>query len=76
MTPTLITSIIVAVLGMVGSLMGTYLSNRKSTALMAYRLEQLEGLVKEHNNYARHMPVIEEQIKVINHRIADLETQK
>jgi len=38
-----------------------------------YRLLQLENKVAEHNNFARRMPVIEEQIKVINHRIDDLE---
>lgn len=76
MTASLITSIIVAVLGMIGSLMGAYLSNRKNAALLAYRLEQLESAVKEHNGFARRMPVLEEQIKVINHRIADLEAQK
>ena len=37
------------------------------------QLERLEKQVAEHNNYARRMPVVEEQIKVINHRVADLE---
>lgn len=35
-------AIIVAALGLVGTLVGSYLANRKSTALIAYRLEQLE----------------------------------
>ena len=44
--------------------------------LTAYRLEQLEARVAEHNNFARRMPVIEEQIKVINHRLADIEEEE
>ncbi len=38
-----------------------------------YRLQQLESRVNEHNQYAKRMPVVEEQIKVANHRIEDLE---
>ena len=39
------------------------------------RLEELTREVREHNSFARRMPVVEEQIKVINHRIADLEEE-
>ena len=73
-------AIIVAALGLVGTLAGSYLANRKSTALIAYRLEQLEQKVSKHNNlvertYAleEHLAVVDESIKVANHRIADLE---
>lgn len=38
-----------------------------------YRLQQLEGRVAEHNNFARRMPVVEEQVKTVNHRIEDIE---
>ena len=44
-----------------------------SQAVTTQRLEDLTREVREHNNFARRMPVVEEQIKVINHRIADLE---
>ena len=44
--------------------------------LTNYRLEQLESRDAEHNNFARRMPVVEEQIKVINHRIEDLEQEE
>ena len=37
------------------------------------RLADLTREVREHNSFARRMPVVEEQIKVINHRLADLE---
>ena len=40
------------------------------------KLDELTREVREHNNFARRMPVVEEQIKVINHRIEDLENQK
>ena len=73
-------AIIAAVLGLVGTLAGSYFANRKSTALIAYRLEQLEQKVSKHNNlvertYAleEHLAVVDESIKVANHRIADLE---
>ena len=69
-------TIIVAVISLVGTLAGSYFSQRKSSALIAYRIEKLEKEVKEHNNFARRMPVVEEQIKVINHRIGDLEKEK
>lgn len=72
-------AIIVAVLGLVGTLAGSYLANRKSTALIAYRLEQLEQKVSKHNNLVErtykleeHLAVVDESIKVANHRIADL----
>ncbi len=42
-------------------------------AVTDIKIEELTREVREHNNFARRMPVIEEQIKVANHRIADLE---
>lgn len=39
------------------------------------KLEELTREVREHNNFARRMPVLEEQIKVANHRIGDLENE-
>lgn len=46
---------------------------QQTIALIEYKLDELTREVREHNNFARRMPVVEEQIKVINHRIADLE---
>ena len=73
-------AIIVAVLGLVGTLAGSYLANRKSAALVAYRLEQLEQKVNKHNNLIERTYVLEEsvalmdeRVKVANHRIEDLE---
>lgn len=48
----------------------------KQQAVFSTKLVELTREVREHNGFARRMPVVEEQIKVINHRIADLERQK
>lgn len=58
---------------MTGSLIGTLGGILVSARMTTYRIEQLERKVDKHNNFAERMPVIEEQIKVINHRIEDLE---
>ena len=69
------TEIIVAVITGCITLAGVLISNSKSQAVTETRLEELTREVREHNNFARRMPVVEEQIKVANHRIADLETK-
>lgn len=46
---------------------------RTSQAVTETKIEDLTREVREHNNFAKRMPVVEEQIKVINHRISDLE---
>jgi len=46
---------------------------RTAQAVTDTKLEELTREVREHNHFARRMPVVEEQIKVINHRLADLE---
>ena len=55
------------------TLAGVLASNSAAQAVTKARLEELTREVREHNNFARRMPVVEEQIKVINHRIDDLE---
>ncbi len=69
-----------AVLGLAGTLAGSYLANRKSAALLAYRLEQLEKKVNRHNQVVERtyaleeaVSLLDERVKVANHRIADLE---
>ena len=69
-------SVIVAVISLIGTLGGSLGGILVSSKLTAYRIQQLENKVAEHNNFARHMPVVEEQIKVINHRIKDLEQEE
>ena len=55
------------------SFLGTCVGSWGGLKLMSYRIEQLEKKVEKHNNFAGRMPVVEEQIKVIIHRIEDLE---
>ena len=69
-------SIIVAIITGAVTLFGVILSNGKNQAVMDTKLEELTREVREHNNFARRMPVVEEQMKVINHRIQDLEDKK
>lgn len=65
--------IIVALITGGVTLVGVLISNQKAQAVTETRLDELTREVREHNNFARRMPVVEEQIKVINHRIEDLE---
>ena len=55
------------------TLLGVMISNGRTQAVLETKVEELAREVREHNNFARRMPVVEEQIKVINHRISDLE---
>ena len=67
------TEILVAIVSFVGTCVGTVGGIIASARLTNYRLAQLEEKVGKHNNFAERMPVVEEQIKVINHRLEDLE---
>lgn len=58
------------------SLMGTFIGSFSGMKLMSYRIEQLEKKVDKHNNFAERVPILEEQMKVVNHRITDLETHE
>ena len=76
----MVESIIVALLSPAGTLGGSFFAQRKSSALIAYRLQELEKKVQAHNNLVERtyhleerMEVHEEKIKVANHRIEDLE---
>ena len=66
-------AIIVALVSGGITLVGVLIANSKTQAVMDTKLEELTREVREHNNFAKRMPVVEEQIKVINHRIEDLE---
>ena len=66
-------SIIVALVTGGLTLLGIIISNSKNQAVTETKLDELTREVREHNNFARRTPVVEEQIKVINHRIQDLE---
>ena len=69
-------TIICALVSLVGTLGGSLGGILVSSKLTAYRIEQLEKKVEEHNNFARRMPVIEERIDQIEHRMNRLEETK
>lgn len=77
-------SIVVALITGGLSLIGVLIANRQQgkdidhkletqQAIINTKIDELTREVREHNNFARRMPVVEEQIKVANHRINDLE---
>jgi hypothetical protein len=79
------TELLIAIIGAVGSVIGVVLTNKSANdkmmqtmntqqAVTDTKLEELTREVREHNDFARRVPVVEEQIKVINHRISDLES--
>lgn len=78
----IIVSVISGFLTLMGVCITAWFGNRHAAdtlsaaqAVTDARLEELVREVREHNNFARRMPVVEEQIKVINHRIQDLERE-
>ncbi len=76
----MMTEIVVALIGLVGSAIGSVIGIAVNSKLTTYRLEQLEKKVNKHNNLIertynleRQEAVMEEEIRVVNHRIDDLE---
>lgn len=65
----------VAIFSLIGTLVGTLGGILASAKLTNYRIQQLEKKVEKHNNFAERIPVIEEQIKISNHRVDDLEEE-
>ena len=55
------------------TLLGVIISNNRHQAVTDTKVEELTREVREHNHFAQRVPVVEEQIKGINHRISDLE---
>ena len=77
----IIVALITGGLSLIGVIISNNRSNNKiqsqletSQAVTDTKLDELTREVREHNGFARRMPVVEEQIKVINHRISDLES--
>ena len=76
----IITALITGGLALIGVIITNISGNRKmqsqlekAQAVTDTKIDELTREVREHNGFARRMPVVEEQIKVINHRINDLE---
>lgn len=79
----IIAAAITGVLALIGVVVSNIGSNRKienslqtSQAVTDFKIDELTREVREHNNFAKRMPVVEEQIKVINHRLEDLESKE
>ena len=75
-------SLLVGVLSLIGVIITNNRSNTKiqsemktAQAVTDEKINELTREVREHNNFAKRMPVVEEQLKVVNHRIADLEDE-
>ena len=82
MSDAVVAALIAGVASVGGAGLGAYFSNRRASALITYRLEQLEKKVDKHNNviertYAleERAAVQEEKLDAANHRISDLERQ-
>lgn len=76
-------SVIVACITLVGVVSSNRVTKKQmenkfeiAQAVTENKIEELTREVREHNNFARRMPVVEEQIKVINHRIDDVEKKE
>lgn len=69
----IIVALITGGLALLGSAIGVFSGIKSAQNVTETKLQELTREVREHNNFAKRMPVIEEQIKVINHRIDDLE---
>ena len=65
--------ILVALLSLAGTLLGSLGGVLASSKLTNYRLSQLEKKVDRHNGFGEKIPVLEEKLKVVNHRLDDLE---
>ena len=69
-------SILSALIAGAVTLIGVLIANSRSQAVTDTKLEELTREVREHNTFARRVPILEEQMKVANHRIADLESNE
>lgn len=67
--------IIIAVLGLIGTLLGSYLAGRKNTALVAYRLDQLEIKVDKHNHIIERTYEIERKMSVMKDHLDGFDTR-
>jgi Flp pilus assembly protein TadB len=83
MTEAILVALITGGLSLAGVIVTCLATSRKSEratavaqAVMDTKLDELTREVRMHNNFAQRLPVVEEQIKVINHRLTDLEKEK
>lgn len=77
-----IAAAITGILSLIGVIYSNNMSNKKienelskSQAVTDCKIDELTREVREHNNFAKRMPVVEKEIEVINHRLKDLESE-
>lgn len=70
------TEIVVAVIGLAGSAIGSFVGIVVNSKLTNHRIQQLERRVEEHNSYGMRIPVLEEKLKALNYRVIDLEKER
>lgn len=68
-------TLIVAALGFIGTLSGSYFANRKSSALIAYRLEQLEEKVNKHNQVIERTYELEKREEVVSEHLKNIDQE-
>lgn len=83
MTEAITVALITGGLSLLGVIIASIFGNRRAEeklrvaqAITDAKIEELTREVRKHNNFAEKIPVIQEQIKVVNHRIADLEDER
>lgn len=67
--------VIVGLISLIGTMVGTFGGIMTSSKLTQYRIQQLEEKVDKHNSFAEKIPVLEQRIKTCEHRISDLEKE-
>lgn len=67
--------ILIALLSLIGTALGTFGGMLTSAKLTTYRIQELEKKVDKHNNFAQRVPILEEQMKAVDRRINDLEDE-
>ena len=82
MSEAVVVALITGLITLIGTVMSVHASSKKTDenlrtnqAVTDTKLEELTREVRAHNNFAQRLPVVEEQIKVINHRLSDLEKE-
>ena len=75
MTESVIVALITGGVAFLGTAVSSYMSNSKTTALITYRLEQLENKVTKHNNLVERMTIVERDIKTVFHQLDDIKVE-
>lgn len=69
-------AVIVAVLALVGNVVVSWLSNQKTTALITYRIDQLEAKVNKHNNVIERTYELEKHMELVEHQLDEIKSHE